>query len=199
MIKLFCATTNPGKLREFRQIMEHYGGQAFDLEVLPSLKSVAAPEETGETFEANAALKAAYYSRLADAALFADDSGLEVDALGNAPGVYSARYAGEHATDAVNNALVRERLRGVANRRARFVCAIALADKGEVIATFRGEVEGRIVDEERGPNGFGYDPMFYHEPFGATFGEVPGERKLLVSHRAKALAAMVEFLKARVL
>ena len=195
MIKLYCATTNPGKLREFRQIMEHYGGPAFDVEILAELKSIAAPEETGVTFEENAAIKASYYSQFADAPLFAEDSGLEVDALENAPGVYYARDAGEHAIDAANNALVRERLKGVENRRARFVCAIALAEKGRVIAAFRGEVEGRIIDEERGPHGFGYDPMFYFEPFGATFGEVPGERKLLVSHRAKALAAMVEYLR----
>jgi len=196
-MKLFCATTNPGKLREFKLIVAHYGGGAFEVEPLENTKQIPACDETGATFEANAAEKACHYGAHADGLLFADDSGLEVDALGGAPGIYSARYAGEHATDEANNRLLQENLKGVQNRAARFVCAIGLADHGKLVATFRGHVEGRIIEGERGPNGFGYDPMFFHEPFGCTFGEASAEQKLLVSHRAKALAKMLEFLAAR--
>ena len=156
---------------------------------------MSAPEETGATFEENACLKAAYYSRFAPGPLFADDSGLEVDALGWRAGVYSARYAGENATDDANNRLLIERLRDVENRTARFVCVIALAEQGIVKQTFRGEVVGRILDEERGPGGFGYDPLFYYQPFGCSFGEVGDEKKFGVSHRGNALRMMLEFLR----
>jgi XTP/dITP diphosphohydrolase len=118
-----------------------------------------------------------------------------VDALGGAPGVYSARFSGPGATDASNNALLREKLRGAADRTARFVCVIALVEGSRVIGTFRGSVEGEIIDEERGPHGFGYDPMFYYPPFGCTFGEAGDEAKFGVSHRGQALRKMLEFLK----
>jgi non-canonical purine NTP pyrophosphatase (RdgB/HAM1 family) len=187
---VYCATSNPGKLREFQRA-------AADFEVRPLAVQVEPPEETGHTFEENAVLKAEYYSRFADGPLFADDSGLEVDALGGEPGVHSARYAGPDATDARNNALLLERLKGVENRTARFVCVIALAEKGKLIRTFRGSVEGRILHELRGNGGFGYDPLFFHEPFGRTFGEAPLGDKMLVSHRAQALGAMFDFLRAQ--
>jgi len=187
---LYCATSNSGKLREFQA-----AAPDFDLR-LPAC-GVQAPEETGATFEENAILKAVYYSRFADGPLFADDSGLEVDALGGAPGVHSARYAGPQATDARNNALLLERLKKSANRNARFVCVVALAQNGEVTRTFRGSVEGRILDAPRGSGGFGYDPLFFHEPFGCTFGEATLEDKMRVSHRAQALAAMFAFLRAQ--
>jgi XTP/dITP diphosphohydrolase len=190
-VTIYCASGNPGKLREF-----HLAGAllGIDIEPLPGLKSMVPPEETGSTFEENACLKAVYYSQFAPGPLFADDSGLAVDALGGAPGVISARYAGENATDDANNRLLLERLRGVEDRTARFVCVIALAEQGRVIRTFRGEVMGRILDEERGPGGFGYDPMFFYEPFGCTFGEVGDEKKFGVSHRGNALRTMLEFL-----
>ena len=194
-MKLYCATTNPGKLREFKSIVAHYGGGAFEVEPLENTKLIPPCDETGLTFEDNAAQKACHYGAHADGLLFADDSGLEVDALGGAPGIYSARFAGEHATDDANNRLLLEKLQGVENRAARFVCAIGLADHGKPVRTFRGHVDGRIIEGERGPNGFGYDPMFFHEPFGCTFGEATSEQKLLVSHRARALAAMLEFLR----
>ncbi len=165
-----------------------------DVEVLFDLKNIAPPEETGSTFEENAAQKAIYYSRFTDAAVFVDDSGLVVDALDGAPGVYSARYAGPDATDEANNNLVIERMRGRTNRNARFVCVVALASKGELIRTFRGEVEGQLLDAPRGPNGFGYDPLFFYQPFGCSFGEVSAERKMQVSHRGRALRAMREYL-----
>jgi XTP/dITP diphosphohydrolase len=185
---VYCATSNPGKLREFQ-----LAAPDFDVRALP--KSVPPPDETGDTFEANAIDKAAVYGQHIGGYLFADDSGLEVDALHGAPGVHSARYAGDHATDAANNALLLERLRGVENRRARFVCVIALVHSGKLVKTFRGAVEGRIIDEPRGPGGFGYDPLFYHEPFGCTFGEAAIEQKMQVSHRAQALAAMFTYLR----
>ena len=131
----------------------------------------------------------------ADGYLFADDSGLEVDALGGAPGVHSARYAGAEATDADNNALLLARLAGVTERGARFVCVIALVKDGKLVRTFRGAVEGRIIDTPRGSGGFGYDPLFYYEAFGCTFGEALIGDKMLVSHRAQALEAMFTFLR----
>lgn len=162
------------------------------MESLSNIRQIEAPEETGTTFEENAALKAEYYSRFAPGPMFADDSGLAVDALGGAPGIYSARFAGEHAGDAANNQLLFTKLKGIKNRKAQFVCAIALAEAGSVTGVWRGEVEGNIVDDLRGSEGFGYDPLFYFEPFGATFGQVPAERKLLVSHRSKALELMIK-------
>jgi XTP/dITP diphosphohydrolase len=192
-VTVYCATTNPGKLREFRLAAEKlgYGVAIAPLENLASIEPV---EETGETFEENAIQKALYYSERASGPLFADDSGLEVDALGGAPGVRSARFAGEGATDEANNLLVLERMHGVDRRAARFVCVIAFAEKGRLLATFRGVVEGEILDGPRGPNGFGYDPLFFYPPFGCSFGEVSGERKLLVSHRGQALGRMLKFL-----
>lgn len=185
---VYCATGNPGKLREFQ-----LAAPDFDVRKLPV--AVPAPEETGDTFEANAAEKALAYGRHAAGYLFADDSGLEVDALRGAPGVRSARFAGEHATDEANNALLLERLRGVEDRTARFVCVIALVKDGALVRTFRGAVEGRILDAPRGSGGFGYDPLFFYPPFGRTFGEAAIERKMTVSHRAQALAAMFAYLR----
>jgi XTP/dITP diphosphohydrolase len=193
-VKLYCATGNPGKLREFQ--ME---AAARDIELLtvPRFRELPACEENGRTFQENAILKALHYAPYADAPLFADDSGLEVDALGGAPGVYSARFSGAGATDESNNRLLLEKLRGVEDRTARFVCAIALVAEGRVLGTFRGAVEGRIIDEARGPNGFGYDPLFFHAPFGCTFGEATAVMKMGVSHRGQALRQMLDFYAAR--
>jgi XTP/dITP diphosphohydrolase len=188
---IYCATGNAGKLREFQLAGRVLG---IDVQPLPGLKSIAAPEENGATFEENARIKAAYYSRFAPGPLFADDSGLAVDALTGAPGVHSARYAGESATDEDNNRLLRERLGGSSNRKGRFVCVIALAEGGAVRETFRGEVEGEILHEARGPGGFGYDPLFHFPPFGCSFGEVDDEKKFAVSHRGNALRLMLGYL-----
>jgi len=191
---LYCATTNAGKLREFRLAAERYGGGRIRIEPLPGLQAIAAPPETGRSFEENAAAKALYYSSLAPGPLFAEDSGLEVEALGGAPGVYSARFAGPDADDEANNRLLLEKLQGVADRRARYVCVAALAERGRLVATFRGTVEGRIAEAPRGTGGFGYDPLFYYEPFGATFGEVSAERKMAVSHRGEAMRRLLGWL-----
>ncbi len=184
---VYCGTSNPGKLREFQLA-------APDLEI----RGVAAPapEELGLTFEDTARDKALYYGSHADGWTFADDSGLEVDALGGAPGVLSARFAGPDANDERNNALLIERLKGAHDRSARFVCVIALVRHGRVEKTFHGTVEGRILDAPRGSNGFGYDPLFHYEPFGCTFGEATDEQKMQVSHRAQALDAMFAHLRA---
>jgi XTP/dITP diphosphohydrolase len=186
-VTVYCATSNPGKLREFRLAAEFAG---IRIETVPGLAGTPPCEETGDTFEANAIIKAQYYGQHAPGLLFADDSGLEVDALHGAPGVYSARFAGPDATDAANNALLLEKMRGVADRTARFVCVIAVADGGRLVETFRGAVEGRILDEPRGANGFGYDPLFFYPPFRCPFGEASAERKLRVSHRGAALRAL---------
>jgi XTP/dITP diphosphohydrolase len=188
MIVVYCATSNAGKLREFQSA-------APDFDVRPLPVSVAPPEEHGSTFEENAREKALAYGAHVDGYLFADDSGLEVDALGGEPGVHSARYAGTNATDEANNYLLLERLRGVENRTARFVCVIALIRGGALIKTFRGTVEGRIIDAPRGSGGFGYDPLFYCEAFGCTFGEAALDQKMRVSHRAQALKAMLTYLR----
>jgi XTP/dITP diphosphohydrolase len=185
---LYCATGNPGKLREFRLAARSW---SVDLELLPGFRELPAAVEDGATFEENAARKALHYAAYADGPVFADDSGLEVDALGGAPGVLSARYAGVQGADEANNRLLLDNLRGVADRTARFVCAIALVRNGSVVGTWRGAVEGRIIDTPRGDGGFGYDPLFWYEPFGCTFGEASAEQKLEVSHRGQALRAML--------
>ena len=185
---VYCATSNPGKLREFQ-----LAAPDFDVRKLPV--SVPPPDEHGATFEENAIAKAEYYGRFVAGYLFADDSGLEVDALGGAPGVHSARYAGPDATDEANNKLLLARLQSIDERTARFVCVIALVNNGAVETTFRGSVEGRVLDEARRTGGFGYDPLFYHVPFGCTFGEAPIAEKMKVSHRAQALYQMFTYLR----
>ena len=187
---MYCATTNRGKLREFQMALR----DSIEVQPLPGLESMVPCEETGVTFEENAMQKAVYYSKHCDRYLFVDDSGLEVDALGGAPGVYSARFAGPNATDAANNRLLLDKMRGLSDRTARFVCVVALAKAGRFVRTFRGEVEGRLLDAPHGANGFGYDPLFFYQPFGCSFGEAPLERKMEVSHRAQALRNMRAYL-----
>ncbi|HYO84639.1 MAG TPA: RdgB/HAM1 family non-canonical purine NTP pyrophosphatase [Bryobacteraceae bacterium] len=192
-MKVLCATTNSGKLREFRKAAEDW----FELESLPELDAISPPEETGSTFEENAILKARYYGDLTPEMLFAEDSGLEVDALGGAPGVCSARYSGPGATDASNNDKLLRDLEGVVDRRARYVCVIALVRAGELLSTFRGTVEGTIAVRPSGSQGFGYDPLFWYAPFGCTFAEVTAERKQTVSHRGHAVAELVRYMSSR--
>ncbi len=189
-LRLFCATSNPGKAREFALA----AGEGIVIQPLPDFGAIPPCVEDGATFAENALIKARHYGAHAAGLLFADDSGLEVEALGGAPGVYSARFSGPGATDASNNRLLLEKLRGVEDRRARFVCAIAVVDNGQPAGVFSGSVEGVILDEPLGAGGFGYDPLFYYAPFGCTFGEVEGERKFAVSHRGQALRAMLRAL-----
>ncbi len=181
---LYACSSNPGKLKDFALLSD------VRAEPLPNLNSIPPPDETGATFEENACLKAVYYSKFTPEFVFADDSGLEVDALNGAPGVHSARYAGLDASDSENNALLLRNLANHARRSARFVCVIALARQGQVLRTFRGAVDGEILTAPRGQNGFGYDPVFYYAPFGCSFGELTPERKFAVSHRGQALRAL---------
>jgi XTP/dITP diphosphohydrolase len=198
--RLQCATGNPGKLREFRLAAGVDPGVApVEIELLPGFGEIAPCVEDGRTFEENAALKAVHYGRHASGLLFADDSGLEVDALGGAPGVFSARFSSMEPpvpgpplpVDQANNRLLLARLRGVEDRGARFVCAVALAERGELRGVWRGVVEGVILEEARGAGGFGYDPLFFCPQLGCTFGEAAEDRKFAVSHRGQALRAML--------
>lgn len=193
MIRLFAGTGNPGKLREFRLAAE--GRPGIEIELLPKFNEIKPCAESGLSFEENAILKARHYAAHAPGLLFADDSGLEVDALGGAPGVFSARFAGFGATDAANNRVLIETLNGVQPRTARFVCVIALIEGDQIRGIFRGAVEGLVTEEPRGSGGFGYDPLFYYPPFGCTFGEATAEQKLAVSHRGQALRAMLDSLQ----
>lgn len=188
---IYCATTNPGKLREFRLA----ASSVCSVEPLPGLSEIPPCEETGSTFEENAIQKALYYGAHTSGLLFVDDSGLEVNALGGAPGVFSARYAGPNAADEENNGKLLLQMAAHQYRTARFVSVIALANRGALMATFRGVVEGQLLREARGSNGFGYDPLFYYAPFQSSFGEIEPDRKQTVSHRGQALRQMVEFLQ----
>jgi len=201
LIRLQCATGNAGKLREFRLAA---GLAPVEIELLPGYREIPPCVENGRTFEENAGIKALHYGRYAGGLLFADDSGLEVDALQGAPGVFSARFSlldppapgPPLAVDQANNRLLLEKLRGVERRGARFVCAIALAHDGQLRGVWRGAVEGVILEEPCGAGGFGYDPLFYCPQIGCTFGEAGEDQKFAVSHRGKALRAMLEQLTA---
>lgn len=186
--RLLVSTRNAHKVGEIRAIL----GPDFEVSDLSELPGMPEVEETGTTFEENATLKAVAASLLFDGWVIADDSGLEVDALGGAPGVYSARYAGAQAADADNNALLLANLDGVRgrDRAARFRCVIVLARAGRKLAAFAGEVEGVIVNEHQGGGGFGYDPLFVPEGYDETFGQLPAEVKNRLSHRARALGKL---------
>ena len=202
--RLYAATTSQGKLRDFRAAAHAH---SLEIEPLPNLEEIDAPEEDGETFEANAILKAVYYSRFAHGALIlADDSGLEVDALGGAPGVRSARFAADCGlvdspdandnTDVWNNMVLLQRLAEVpfARRTACYRCVLACARDGVLLHTAEGAVEGMILEAPRGTGGFGYDPLFFLPSLNRTMAEIDLETKLPLSHRGRALAAMLDML-----
>lgn len=201
---LYVATTNPGKLREFAGAAASHGVSVL---ALPNLQRIPACEEDGSTFEENARKKALHFAAYAPGPVFADDSGICVDMLGGAPGVYSARFAGEGATDAQNNTKLLEEVRraeiergraGQDNpvRSAHYVCAIALASKDELVARVEGRVSGILALEPRGTGGFGYDPYFYYPPLGKTFAELLPDEKFQVSHRGRAFRKLLDAIEA---
>jgi XTP/dITP diphosphohydrolase len=193
---LLLATRNAHKTREIQQIL----GPSFAVSDLSAHPQIADICETGKSYEENAMLKAVGASRYFQGLIVADDSGLEVDALGGAPGIFSARYAGENATDKEKiDKLLRELARTATEetkRSARFRCVIALARQGELLGTFEGIAEGAIVERARGSHGFGYDPIFVPRGFQETFAELPSEVKNTISHRAKAIHALIAKLEA---
>ena len=192
-MRLLIATTNPNKLREIRPLLANLH---IELVTLADIDAIPEPEENAHTFWENARIKALAYSGRSGLLTVADDSGLSVDALGGAPGLYSSRFGGEGASDLDRNRLLLEKLEHVpaAERGARFTSAVAVARGAEVLFEVEEHVVGRIAEEMRGPNGFGYDPLFFYPPYAATFGEVPRGEKDRVSHRGKAFARLRSFL-----
>ncbi|MCE4956258.1 XTP/dITP diphosphatase [Macrococcoides caseolyticum] len=187
MRDIVIATGNQGKINDFKHIFKDY-----NVVGIKSLIPDFDVEETGTTFEQNAAIKSEYGAKVLNKIVISDDSGLEVDALNNAPGVYSARYSGEGATDEKNLQLVLQNMKDKEDRNARFVCVIAVSIPGQTTQTFRGEVEGTLLHEPKGENGFGYDPIFYVESVGKTTAEMTGEEKAQISHRSKAIQKMLD-------
>jgi XTP/dITP diphosphohydrolase len=202
MSRIYLATTNPGKVREFQE-----AAQAFNvaLDPLPRMAEVAPAIENGTTFEQNARIKAEYYSRLAPGELvLAEDSGLAVDALNGAPGVHSARFAAvlrsgvasdQNSDDQANNAALISQLRQLNQDRyaGKYVCVIAMARDGQTLATFTGEAPGELLTIPRGTQGFGYDPLFYFPALGKTFAELSLEQKREHSHRGKAFRKFLDW------
>jgi XTP/dITP diphosphohydrolase len=180
---LILATSNMGKLREYQRMAP---GSAISLALLPDFGKFPAFEETAPTFAENAVGKALHYSRFADGVVLADDSGIVVRALDGRPGVLSARYGGESATDTDRNRKLLGEMAGKTDREARFVCVTALAQQGRAIAIVSDFVSGTITEEIRGPAGFGYDPVFFVAELGRTFGESTAQEKDRLSHRGKA-------------
>jgi len=198
--EILLATGNPGKAKEMREILGEAGDGlpgGIRWRRLSEFEGWPEPVEDGDTFRANAEIKARHYARLSGMWTIADDSGLEVDALNGGPGVRSARYAGMPRSDQANNALLVERLAGVpAERRsARFRCVVVLSDGEKVLADGEGTVEGQIIDRPRGHNGFGYDPHFWIAPAGMTAAEMPPDQKNAISHRGQALRRLREALR----
>jgi XTP/dITP diphosphohydrolase len=194
---LLVASYNPGKARELRALVEAAGHTVVTLaDVGLGGEGAAAYEETGATYEENAMGKARHYGRLSGRVTIADDSGLEVEALGGRPGVQSARYGGPGLDDAGRNRRLLDELRGVPDekRAAQYVAVAVVARPDGAVRSFRGACAGRIAGAPRGARGFGYDPLFFFPPFDATFAEVDPARKHAVSHRGKALRALAEFL-----
>jgi XTP/dITP diphosphohydrolase len=201
-LRLYVATTSQGKLRDFRTAAETH---AVSIEPLPDLADIEPPEEDGETFAKNATLKAVYYSQFAPGSIvLADDSGLEVDALSGAPGVRSARFAADAGlvdspdandnTDVWNNIVLLQRLDGVPppQRTARYHCVLVVARDGQSTHMADGSVEGMILNAPRGTGGFGYDPLFYLPKLDRTMAEIDLQTKLSLSHRGRALIALLD-------
>lgn len=189
MAYIVAATANAHKVDEYHKLLE---GQNVELKSLLDYPGFPGVEENGRSFIENAGIKALAACKYCDVPAFADDSGLEVEALDGRPGIYSARYA---PTDKERIARLLDEMKGQTNRRARFVCAIAIAINGEVIESFEGEIKGTIVDAPRGESGFGYDPVFQPDGYDQTFGEMAPELKNRISHRANAFKLAMEFVE----
>ena len=189
--KIVLATGNKGKIREFSGLLEGLFGKILSLNDLESPPEIT---EDGETFRENALKKARAVAAYSGLPALADDSGLEVEALGGRPGVYSARYAGEGAADSDNIAKLLSELQGVANRKARFVCFLALVTTGGDETIVSGECEGIIIDKPCGEGGFGYDPVFFLPEYEKTMAEIPAGLKNKISHRARACESLVKHL-----
>ena len=187
-MKLYAATKNKGKILEINKILHDAG---IECESFPNMEDV---EETGTTFEENAKIKADYLSsKLKDEYVIADDSGLSVESLGGAPGVYSARYAGNHGDDNANNKKLIHEMQGKKIRKCKYECVIALSKNGKTIKTFYGHIDGEVAEYEKGSGGFGYDPLFLL-PNGKTMAEISIEEKNKISHRFIALNQLREYL-----
>lgn len=197
--KVILATTNKGKLREFQSMLEPLG---FTIYTALDFPEIEAPQviEDGETFEANALIKAQAYYHAYKIPALADDSGLSINELGGAPGVYSARFAGENATDQQNIELVLEKLHDIPDgqREAAFICALAYVDESAEPIVVTGKCEGSIIREPEGENGFGYDPIFYLPQYGVTMAQIPAEEKNKISHRSQALHQLIPHLTSRI-
>ena len=196
-MKIVLASRNKKKIKELETLLSEYI-EGIEILSLDDVGICGEIEEDGESFAENALIKASAAARSGYIGI-GDDSGLEVDALGGAPGIYSARYSGEHGNDAANNALLLKNLEGVENRSARFVCAIACVfpDGAEPISVF-GTAEGEMISEYRGEGGFGYDPLFYFPPLDKTFAELTAEEKNKISHRSCAIRLFAEALRERI-
>jgi XTP/dITP diphosphohydrolase len=194
--KLLLASTNPGKLREYQALAAGSSGAPIvELALLPGVERFPKFDESAPTFAENAAGKALHYSRFAELPVMADDSGLVASALDGAPGVHSARYAGAGASDADRVAKLLRELRagGARDRAARFVCVIAVAQRGRMLAVVSDFVAGELLEAPRGTQGFGYDPIFFYAPLGRSFAELSREEKNQVSHRGKAARKILDF------
>lgn len=190
------ASQNPGKLNEFRLFMTDVLQKHPPLRIETLAEGIPSPEETGSSFQKNAELKALYYSRFLQpgSCVVAEDSGLSVDCLNGAPGVYSSRFAGEQADDGQNIDKLLTLLADSDDRQAHFTTVIALAQGGQILASFTGTVQGRIARERAGDNGFGYDPVFYYPPLNRCFAQLSSREKNQVSHRARAMQQLRDYL-----
>ena len=194
MRELVVATRNKGKLREIKELLADLDFKVISLDELTGMPEII---EDGKTFKENAIKKALTIARHTRTLTLGEDSGLEVAALGNQPGVYSARFSGNHATDPKNNEKLMKMLRGLSlkKRRARYRCFAALADENGVVGVVSGSCSGLIATQARGKNGFGYDPLFLIPRYGKTFGELPSEIKAKISHRSRALKKVKKILQ----
>ncbi len=184
---IVLATRNQGKVREFKELVKGFPVKILSLSDFGPIPEVV---EDGKTFEENAYKKASFTAKVLGLPAISDDSGLVVEALDGAPGVYSARYSGENATDRENAAKVLKEMKGKKNRRAAFECVLSIAVPSGPALTYEGRCEGEILEEPRGENGFGYDPIFYYPAFNKTFAEITMEEKSSVSHRGRAFAEL---------